>query len=179
MATTDAGTKYMQSSRITRIGCFGLVLVLGLLILIGAVGVRAEINKKRSVAIGAYNRMVEQAEKAPGVLNRMLSFNCGDDAEVSVSDAGNSVARLSDLDAPSISVLGEIWDEIELAWVEVSRGCSGSLSENAFRDLTIEMEGLRNRLSVEMGNFEEAAEMYNSALKTFPANIFAYGNTEL
>jgi LemA protein len=175
----DAGTKYMQSSRITRIGCFGLVLVLVLLILIGAVGVRAEINKKRSVVIGAYNRMVEQAEKAPGVLNRMLSFNCGDDAEVSVSEAENSVARLSELDAPSISVLEETWDEIETAWVEVNRGCSMSLSEDAFRDLTIEMEGLRNRFSVEKGNFEEAAEIYNSALRTFPANIFAYGSSEL
>lgn len=169
----------MQSSRITRIGCFGLVLVIVLLILIGAVGIRAEINKKQSVAIGAYNRMVDQVEKAPGVLNRMLSFDCGEGAEEAVREAENSVARLSELDGPSISGLEEIWDEIENAWVEVSRGCLGSLSEDAFRDLTIEIEGLRNRYSVEKGNFEEAAEMYNSALRTFPANIFAYGSSEL
>ncbi|MCX6647012.1 MAG: hypothetical protein NTY09_11770 [bacterium] len=173
MATTSAGTKLMQSSRISQVGCFGLVLVVVLLILIGAVAARHEINMKRAAAVAAYQRLAEQAEKAPGILNRMLAFDCGDEAASAVGAVGDSVAGLSTLNEPSISRLKETWGQIEDTWGIVSRGCAGSLSSPAFRDLTTEIEGIRNRYSVEMGNFEQAAQIYDLSLDSFPGNIVA------
>jgi len=163
----------MQSSRITRVGCFGLALVAALLILIGAVAARHDINMKRATAVAAYQRLADQAEKAPGILNRMLAFDCGTEAESAVSAVGDSVANLSALSEPSISTLKETWGEIEDVWGDVNRGCVSSLQTSAYRDLSVEMEGIRNRYSVEMGNFEQAAQVYDLALDSFPGNIVA------
>lgn len=49
----------------------------------------------------------------------------------------------------------------------------------AFRDLQAQLEGTENRISVERGRFNEAVQAYNTAIKRFPAVIFAgmFGHT--
>jgi LemA protein len=49
----------------------------------------------------------------------------------------------------------------------------------AFRDLQAQLEGTENRISVERGRFNEAVQAYNTAIKSFPAVIFAgmFGHT--
>ena len=42
-----------------------------------------------------------------------------------------------------------------------------------FRDLQAQLEGTENRISVERGRFNEAVQAYNTAMKRFPAVIFA------
>ncbi len=48
-----------------------------------------------------------------------------------------------------------------------------------FRDLQAQLEGTENRISVERGRFNDAVQAYNTALKRFPAVIFAgmFGHT--
>ena len=43
----------------------------------------------------------------------------------------------------------------------------------AFRDLQAQLEGTENRIAVERGRFNEAVQAYNTAIKRFPATIFA------
>jgi LemA protein len=43
----------------------------------------------------------------------------------------------------------------------------------AFRDLQAQLEGTENRIAVERGRFNEAVQAYNTAMKRFPAAIFA------
>src|SRR6266480_2346836 len=43
----------------------------------------------------------------------------------------------------------------------------------AFRDLQAQLEGTENRISVERGRFNEAVQAYNTAIKRFPAALFA------
>lgn len=43
----------------------------------------------------------------------------------------------------------------------------------AFRDLQAQLEGTENRITVERGRFNEAVQAYNTAIKSFPAVIFA------
>jgi LemA protein len=49
----------------------------------------------------------------------------------------------------------------------------------AFRDLQVQLEGTENRISVERGRFNEAVQAYNTAMKRFPAALFAsmFGHT--
>lgn len=49
----------------------------------------------------------------------------------------------------------------------------------AFRDLQAQLEGTENRIAVERGRFNEAVQAYNTAIKRFPAVIFAgmFGHT--
>jgi LemA protein len=42
-----------------------------------------------------------------------------------------------------------------------------------FRDLQAQLEGTENRISVERGRFNDAVQAYNTAIKSFPAVIFA------
>lgn len=42
-----------------------------------------------------------------------------------------------------------------------------------FRDLQAQLEGTENRIAVERGRFNEAVQGYNTAIKRFPAVIFA------
>ncbi len=48
-----------------------------------------------------------------------------------------------------------------------------------FRDLQAQLEGTENRISVERGRFNEAVQAYNTAIRSFPAVIFAgmFGHT--
>lgn len=46
-------------------------------------------------------------------------------------------------------------------------------STAAFRDLQAQLEGTENRITVERGRFNEAVQAYNTAIKRFPAAIFA------
>lgn len=49
----------------------------------------------------------------------------------------------------------------------------------AFRDLQAQLEGTENRIAVERGRFNEAVQAYNTAIKRFPAVLFAgmFGHT--
>jgi LemA protein len=49
----------------------------------------------------------------------------------------------------------------------------------AFRDLQAQLEGTENRITVERGNFNQAVQAYNTAIKRFPATILAgmFGHT--
>ena len=42
-----------------------------------------------------------------------------------------------------------------------------------FRDLQTQLEGTENRITVERQKFNEAAQAYNTAVRSFPANIVA------
>ncbi|MEO7411933.1 MAG: LemA family protein [Opitutaceae bacterium] len=42
-----------------------------------------------------------------------------------------------------------------------------------FRDLQSQLEGTENRIAVERGRFNEAVQAYNTAVKRFPAIVFA------
>jgi LemA protein len=42
-----------------------------------------------------------------------------------------------------------------------------------FRDLQAQLEGTENRIAVERGRFNDAAQAYNTAIKSVPANFFA------
>ena len=43
----------------------------------------------------------------------------------------------------------------------------------AFRDLQAQLEGTENRIAVERGRFNEAVQAYNTAIRQFPAALFA------
>jgi LemA protein len=42
-----------------------------------------------------------------------------------------------------------------------------------FRDLQAQLEGTENRISVERGRFNEAVQAYDTAIRSFPANLYA------
>lgn len=173
MALDSEQEKMEQAKRISNVGCFAIVLTLIIVVLIASAVIRADLSTKRGNALTVLSRIREQVDKAPGVLDRMLAYDCGSDAEDAVSSAEGVSEGLTD-DA-NISEVESAWQAVEDAWAEINRGCRSSLDDPAFVDLTTEMEGLRNRISVEKGNYTDVAEVYNSALTSFPANLVSGG----
>jgi LemA protein len=46
-------------------------------------------------------------------------------------------------------------------------------ADQRFADLQTQLEGTENRISVERGRFNESVQQFNTAIRVFPANIFA------
>lgn len=46
-------------------------------------------------------------------------------------------------------------------------------ADQRFADLQTQLEGTENRISVERGRFNESVQQYNTAVRVFPANVFA------
>lgn len=171
MAATSQDTRMQQSQTIARVGCFGAVIVLAILIAIGALIVRTDLGQKKAEAEKRLALINEQIIKAPGILDQMLVFKCGPDAEASVKATETLVDKLGP--QPTISQLKAAWDRIQLAWDDVKGGCIDSVNQQAFIDLSSEMEGVRNRKAVEIGNYVKAADEYNQALGGVASKLFA------
>jgi hypothetical protein len=173
MASDSQSNMMRQSQTITTIGCVGAILVLILIVLIGSVSVRMSLAAKRAKAMQSLYLVQEQVSKAPGIFERMLAFGCDSGASSSVERIRLQISEMKE--EPNKAELEAIWGEVENVWVEVDRGCTSLLGDRAFVDLTTEMEGIRNRRSVEMGKYGKAVEEYNSMLSSFPANVLAWG----
>lgn len=173
MAVDNQSNKMRQSQTITTIGCVGAILVLILIVLIGSVSVRMSLSAKRAKAMQSLCLIQEQVSKAPGIFERMLAFGCDSGASSSVEQIRVQIGEMKE--ETSMAEVDAIWGEVENVWVEVNRGCSSFLNDQAFVDLTTELEGIRNRRSVEMGKYGKAVEEYNSMLSSFPANVLAWG----
>ena len=90
--------------------------------------------------------------------------------------------------ATSVKIDASNLDEASLKKFQAAQGELGSVlskllavreaypdlkaNEN-FRDLQAQLEGTENRITVERRNFNEVARNYNTAVRTFPKNIFA------
>jgi len=173
MALDSEQEKMEQAKRISNVGCFAIALILIIVVLLASVIIRADLSTKRGNALTVLSRIREQVEKAPGVLDRMLAYDCGPDAEDLVGAAKSAIENLPD-NAP-LNDVEVAWSSVEDAWKAIERGCMSSRKDSAFLDLKTELEGLRNRISVEKGNYTDVAEVYNSALESFPANLVSGG----
>jgi hypothetical protein len=173
MASDNQSNMMRQSQTITTIGCVGAILVVILIVLIGSVSVRMGLASRRAKAMQSLYLVQEQVSKAPGIFERMLAFGCDSGAASAVEQIRLQISEMKE--EPDKAEMDAIWGEVENVWVEVNRGCSGFLNDPAFVDLTTELEGIRNRRSVEMGKYGKAVEEYNSMLSSFPANVLAWG----
>lgn len=144
-----------------------------LLILVGAVAIRADLDMKKANAMKSLALITEQIKKSPSILARMESFDCGDRASESVEELKKAIDGLPD--KPSVDELKALWNKAENTWVIVSAGCVAKMNQQALIDLSTEMEGVRNRISVEAGKYSKAVDIYNSSLSAFPSNLFAWG----
>jgi LemA protein len=178
------------------IGC-GVLAVLGILVLILIV-----------FAGGSYNRLVTRAQAVNSAWAQVQNVyqrraDLVPNLVATVSGAANfEKSTLTEITAARASV-GQVKmdlnkapaDAAQLAEFEKAQGALTSalsrllvVSENypdlkataGFRDLQAQLEGTENRISVERGRFNETVQAYNTAIKSFPAVLYAgmFGFTE-
>ena len=162
-----------QSRRITTVGCIGVIVLLVLIYVIGLAGVKSDLGAKHARATEILARMQSHLDRTPGIFDRMLVFDCGDDAVRAVESYKQSVGTLKE--KASFEELESLYRQLEQTWTEVSAGCAGEMDKEVFIGLKTELEGIQNRYNVEKGNFAKAAAIFNETLNQFPATIFNTG----
>ena len=171
------------------IGC-GVLVVLGIIALIFI-----------AIAGGSYNRLVKlsqatdaqwaqvqnqyqrRAELIPNLVSTVSgAANFEKSTLTEITEARASVGKMT-IDAKNAPTTAAQIAEFEKSQGQLSSALSRlmvisenypDLKANAnFRDLQAQLEGTENRISVERGNFNNAVQGYNTAVKSFPAVFYA------
>jgi len=87
---------------------------------------------------------------------------------IDANNAPKDAARLAEFDKAQ----GQIGTALSRLMV-VSEQYPQLRATDSFKALQAQLEGTENRIAVERGNFNQAIQSYNTAIASFPANVFA------
>jgi LemA protein len=88
--------------------------------------------------------------------------------KIDPNTAPNDPAKLAEYDRAQ----GQLSSALSRLLVVAERYPDLKATEN-FKELQAQLEGTENRISVERGRFNEAVQAYNTAIKSFPATLYA------
>lgn len=168
------------------LGCLGVLLVLAVVVGLAVMGINNNlvtlgqgVDAQWANVENAYQR---RADLIPNLVSTVQgAANFEKSTLEAVVQARASVGQMN--------VTPEVLNDPAAfqKWQAAQDGLSGALQRlmvvverypelkaNAnFRDLQAQLEGTENRIAVERGRYNEAAQGYNTTLKKFPANIVA------
>jgi LemA protein len=172
------------------IGCGGLVVILIFVLIVGGLAVGGIYNRlvKSQQAVDqswaqVQNVYQRRADLIPNLVNTVSGqANFEKSTLEAVTNARASVGRVQ-LDPSKAPTDAAQLQQFQAAQGQLSNALSRLLvvTENypqlraneGFLTLQAQLEGTENRISVERGNFNTAVQSYNTAVKSFPANLIA------
>jgi LemA protein len=171
----------------------GLLLILGgfvavvVVLVLAAVGlynglVRASqgVEKQWAQVENVYQRRADLVPNLVATVSGAANFERSTLQEITAARASVGQIRLPPGQAPTdpaaFSQFQQAQDALSGAMsrflVVVERYPDLKASAN-FRDLQAQLEGTENRITVERQRFNEAVQVYNTRVKTFPGSLFA------
>ncbi len=172
------------------IGCGGVILIILLVLVVAAVavmksynrlvGLQQNVDAKWAQVQNVYQR---RADLIPNLVNTVAgAANFEKSTLIAVTNARASVGRVQ-LDPNKAPTDAAQLEQFQAAQGQLSNALSRLLvvserypelrANQNFQQLQAQLEGTENRISVERGNFNEAVQSYNTAVRTFPTNLFA------
>jgi LemA protein len=167
-------------------GCLALVLAAVLILGMGGcssynglVSQQQNVEKAWAQVETVYQRRLDLIPNLVATVEGQAGFEKSTLTEIATARASINQIRL----AP-----GQTPDEVTMKQFESAQGSLGSalgrllaVSENypqlraneGFMNLQAELAGTENRISVERGRFNEAAQSYNTAIRSIPAVFYA------
>src|SRR6516225_5040723 len=88
--------------------------------------------------------------------------------KINPNTAPDDAAKLAEFDRAQ----GQLSSALSRLLVVAERYPDLKATEN-FKELQAQLEGTENRISVERGRFNEAVQLYNTAVKSFPTVLYA------
>src|SRR5213596_1375172 len=172
------------------IGCGVVIAIVLFVVVVAAISIA-----------GTYNRLVRlqqtvdqswaqvqnvyqrRADLIPNLVNTVSgAANFEKSTLTEVTNARASVGRVqldpnkAPIDAAQLeqfqAAQGQLSNALSRLLVVVERYPELRANQN-FLSLQAQLEGTENRISVERGNFNTAVQEYNTAVRTFPTNLFA------
>lgn len=173
----------MKKGVVILAGLIGLVVVLALA---GAGVYNGLVGKQQAVDAQWANVSNQYQRRADLVPNLVKTVEGSADFERSVLrevvEARASVGKMT-VDASKAPETAEKLQEYQKAQGDFGAALSRLLvvserypdlkASAGFRDLQVQIEGTENRIAVERGRFNDVARDYNSAVRRFPAVLFA------
>ena len=171
-------------------GCGGILLVVAFIAVIIAIAVAGKynalvkldqsVNQSWAQVQNVYQR---RADLIPNLVNTVSgAANFEKSTLIAVTNARASVGQVK-LDPNKAPTDAAQLEQFQAAQGQLSNALSRLLvvSENYpqlranenFQQLQAQLEGTENRISVERGNFNKTVQAYNTAVRTFPTNLFA------
>ena len=171
-------------------GCGGVLLVVVFIAVVIAIAVMGKyntlvkldqnVNQTWAQVQNVYQR---RADLVPNLVNTVQgAANFEKSTLIAVTEARASVGRvqMNQNQAPATAqqlerfqaAQGELGNALSRLLVVAER--YPDLKANAnFQQLQAQLEGTENRIAVERGRFNEAVQSYNTAVRSFPAVLFA------
>jgi LemA protein len=171
------------------IGC-GVLAALGLIVLIIAAIAGGSYNKLNTAKVNVdakwadvQNVYQRRADLIPNLVKTVEgAANFEKSTLTQIAEARASVGKLT-INASQAPQTAEQLAEFDKAQGQLGSALSRlmavtenypDLKANAnFRDLQAQLEGTENRITVERGNFNEAVKIFNTAVTSFPAVLYA------
>ena len=177
-------------NKLFAIGCGGLVVILLFVGLVVGLAVMGSYNRlvKLQTAVDqswaqVQNVYQRRADLIPNLVNTVQgAANFEKSTLIEVTNARASVGRVqldpnrAPTDAAQLqefqAAQGQLSNALSRLLVVVERYPELRANQN-FLSLQAQLEGTENRISVERGNFNNAVQNYNVAVRSFPANLIA------
>ncbi len=171
------------------IGC-GILAVLGLIVLFVVLATGGSYNRlvRLSQAVNAqwaqvqnvYQRRADLIPNLVATVSGAANFEKSTLTEITAARASVGQVKLDPNSAPTDPAKlaefdraqGALSSALSRLLVVVERYPDLKASAN-FGALQVQLEGSENRISVERGRFNEAVKAYNTAIKSFPAALYA------
>jgi LemA protein len=165
----------------------GGVILLGIILFMslkgtynGLVSSEENVNKKWADVQGAYQR---RTDLIPNLVSTVKGYaNFEQETLIKVVEQRASATKPTfnvdptKFDANTLAQFQKTQDELGSALsrllVTVEKYPDLKANQN-FLELQAQLEGTENRINVERRNFNEAVQLYNSSLRSFPTNILA------
>ena len=172
------------------IGCLGIGAIILFVVLVGGgavagsynrlVGLQQKVDQSWAQVQNVYQR---RADLIPNLVNTVQgAANFEKSTLTEVTNARASVGRVQ-IDPNHAPVDAAKLQEFQQAQGQLSSALSRLLvvserypelrATQNFQNLQAQLEGTENRISVERGNFNSAVQEFNTAVRTFPTNLFA------
>ena len=172
------------------VGCLGVGAILLFIVLVGGCAVAASYNRLVPLQqkvdqswAQVQNVYQRRADLIPNLVNTVQgAANFEKSTLTDVTNARASVGRVQ-IDPNHAPTDAAKLQEFQAAQGQLSNALSRLLvvserypelrATQNFQSLQAQLEGTENRISVERGNFNTAVQDYNTAVRTFPTNLFA------
>ena len=171
-------------------GCGGILLVLVFVAVVVAIAVAGKynalvkldqsVNQSWAQVQNVYQRRADLIPNLVQTVTGAADFEKSTLIAVTTARASVGQVKLDPNKAPTDAAQLE---QFQAAQGSLSNALSRLLvvSENYpqlranenFQQLQAQLEGTENRISVERGNFNKTVQAYNTAVRTFPTNLFA------
>jgi LemA protein len=175
----------MKKSTLVLVIILGIVVLFGGCVGCGAIGLQKNAVQLDEGVKGAWGKVQSDYQRRADLIPNLVNTVKGEAnfEQTTLQNVIQARASATQIKLDASNLTPEKLQQYQAAQGQLSQALGRLLavSENyptlrandAFRGLQTQLEGTENRIKVSRNDFNDAVQAYNSAIRTFPNNIYA------